>query len=57
MSDRNQPIDRKPGVAVPWDQKVQELPPIESKPEMVKKVWEDNDSLAYTFIWQMLLSF
>lgn len=57
MSDTTPRIERKPGVAVPWEEKVKELPPIESKPEMVKKVWEDNDALAYTFIWQMLLSF
>jgi hypothetical protein len=57
MSEDQHKIERKPGTAIPWEEKVKELPPIESKPELVKKVWEDNDSLAYTFAWQMLLSF
>lgn len=59
MSDtpQFQKIDRPPGVAVPWAEKVKEFPPIESKPELVKRIWEEQDGLAYVFIWQMLLSF
>lgn len=46
-----------PGVCVSWDQKKQELPPITGDEKLVKKVWEEVDSLPYTFIWQMVVSF
>jgi methoxylated aromatic compound---corrinoid protein Co-methyltransferase len=46
-----------PGVCVPWDQKKAELPEITGDEKLVKKVWEQNDSLAYTFIWQLVVSF
>ncbi len=46
-----------PGVCIPWDQKKQELPPMTGDEQLVKKVWEDVDSLAYTFIWQLVVSF
>jgi len=48
---------RKPGVCVPWQEKVKELPPIQSDPELVQKVWEDIDSAAYVYIWHCVLSF
>ena len=50
-------VDRKPGVVIPWEEKKKELPPITGDEQIVKKVWEDNEALAYMFIWQMLLSF
>lgn len=46
-----------PGVCVPWEEKVKELPKLVGNEEMVKKTWEDMDGLAYTYIWQLLLSF
>ena len=46
-----------PGVCIPWDQKKPQLPPMTGDEQLVKKVWEDVDSLAYTFIWQLVVSF
>jgi hypothetical protein len=56
MSDQ-EPIQRKPGVCIPWEEKLKELPPISGDKEMVKRVWEDIDGLGYMYIWQILLSF
>jgi hypothetical protein len=56
MSEQ-QPIQRKPGTCVPWEEKLQELPPITGDAEMVKRVWENIDGLGYMYIWQVLLSF
>jgi hypothetical protein len=47
----------KPGVCIPWEHKVKELPPITGDAELVRRVWEDNEALAYTFIWHCLVSF
>lgn len=47
----------KPGACVTWDEKKQELPAITGDEKLVKKVWEEVDSLPYTFIWQMVVSF
>jgi len=49
--------NRKPGVCVPWEEKLQELPDILGDKELVQRVWEDVDALAYTYIWQCLESF
>lgn len=49
--------DRKPGVVVSWEEKVKDLPPITANEPLVKQIWENNDGLAYTYIWQLLLSF
>ena len=48
---------RPPGTVVTWDEKVKELPPIQGDAQLVKKIWEDTDGLAYMYIWQVLLSF
>jgi hypothetical protein len=48
---------RRPGVCVPWEEKVNELPAISGDKELVKSVWENIDALGYTYIWQCLLSF
>lgn len=48
---------RKPGVCVPWEEKVKELKEIRADKELVQKVWEDIDGLGYVYIWQCLLSF
>ena len=50
-------INRDPGVCIPWEEKVKELPPILGSEEIVKNSWENIDSLAYTYIWHCLLSF
>ena len=56
MSVQEKPT-KKPGVCVRWEEKRKELPQISGDEELVKKVWEDIDSLAHTYIWQCLLSF
>jgi hypothetical protein len=48
---------KAPGVCVPWEEKRDELPPDIADPELVRRVWEDVDALAYTYIWHVLLSF
>lgn len=47
----------KPGVCIPWEDKIKELPQIQGDPEIVKRIWEEVDSLGYTYIWHCLLSF
>jgi len=46
-----------PGVCFPWEEKVKELPEITGDRDLVRKVWNDIEGLANTYIWQVLLSF
>jgi hypothetical protein len=55
MSDEKKPIP--PGICFPWEEKLPQLPEIVGDKELVKQIWEENESLAYTYIWQCLLSF
>jgi hypothetical protein len=48
---------KKPGVCFPWEEKLKEFSEIKGDKELVKKIWEDVDSLAYVYIWHCLLSF
>ncbi|NOY82440.1 MAG: hypothetical protein GXP31_15685 [Kiritimatiellaeota bacterium] len=48
---------RAPGVCVPWSEKRAELPGVTGDEGLLQRVWEDVDALAYTYIWQCLLSF
>ncbi|MHC4396060.1 MAG: hypothetical protein ACYS1A_10440 [Planctomycetota bacterium] len=47
----------KPGVCIAWEQKLKELAEISGDEELIRKVWEDNEALAYMYIWHCLLSF
>lgn len=47
----------QPGVCVPFEEKKKDLPTMTGDEKLVKTIWEQNDSLAYTFIWQMVVSF
>ena len=47
----------KPGLCLPWEEKVKELPEITGDRDLVRKVWEDLEGLGNTYIWQLLLSF
>lgn len=47
----------KPGVCLPWEVKQKELPAITGDQDLVRRVWENVESLGNTYIWQMLLSF
>lgn len=51
------PLEKAPGEALPWTEKLKDFPPIPGDEELVKKVWQDVDGLAYMYIWQLLLSF
>jgi hypothetical protein len=48
---------KAPGVCIPWEEKRSELPPDLANPDLLRRVWEDVDALAYTYIWHVLLSF
>ena len=56
MEEQSRPA-LKPGVCIAWEEKVRELPPLQGDEQIVKRVWEDVDALAYMYIWQCLLSF
>jgi hypothetical protein len=56
MAGRPQPRVR-PGVCLPWEQRVKELPEITGNLDLMRKVWEDIDALGNMYIWQLLLSF
>lgn len=47
----------KPGVCIPWEEKLKEIPTITGDAALVKRIWENNDALGNMFIWQCLLSF
>jgi len=42
---------KKPGVCIPWEEKIKEYEKITGDKEIVKNVWEDVDNLAYQYIW------
>jgi len=46
-----------PGVCFPWEEKLKEINNISGDKDLVRKIWEDTDALAYVYIWQCLLSF
>jgi len=56
VPEKQQP-QRPPGVCIPWEEKLKELPPIQGDADLAKKVWQDVDALGYVFIWQCVLSF
>ena len=56
-SDHPQTTGPRPGVCIPWEEKMAELPPAASGHALIRQIWEDIDSLAYTFIWHCLVSF
>jgi uroporphyrinogen-III decarboxylase len=45
------------GQCVSWRQRRQGMTPLPGDEALVEKVWDDIDSLANMFIWQILLSF
>jgi hypothetical protein len=47
----------KPGVCFPWEEKLKEIKEMKGDKELVKKAWEDIDTLGYIYIWHCLLSF
>ena len=57
MAEEKRETKRPPGSCIPWEEKKKELPTITGDEALVKRQWEEIDSLAYTYIWQVLLSF
>ena len=57
MKQKENEFERKPGVCIPWEEKRKELGEIQGDEELVKRVWQDIDGLAYVYIWHCLLSF
>lgn len=47
----------KPGVCIPWEEKRKELPKLTGDEGIVQRIWENNEALAYMYIWHCLLSF
>ena len=46
-----------PGICMPWTQKAQELPEIMGDRQLVRRIWDEIEGLASTYIWQLLLAF
>jgi hypothetical protein len=57
MDNTSQQSEVKPGVCFPWEQQRKDLPGIQGNEELLRKVWEDTDTLGYIYIWHCLLSF
>jgi hypothetical protein len=51
------PHARPAGSVVPWERKRAELGELSGDVELLKNIWNNVDSLANTYIWQLLLSF
>jgi hypothetical protein len=47
----------KPGVCFPWEEWRKGMDQIQGDELILRKVWEDIDTLGYIYIWQCLLSF
>ncbi len=46
-----------PGVCVPWEEKLKEIPSFTGNRDLVRQVWEQIDELGYQYLWHCLLSF
>jgi hypothetical protein len=47
----------RPGICFPFEEKLKEMPPILGDAEIVRRIWDEQEGLAYLFIWHILLSF
>jgi len=47
----------KAGVCIPWEEKRREFSEIMGDEKIVRKVWEEIDTLAYLYIWAVLIQF
>jgi uroporphyrinogen-III decarboxylase len=46
-----------PGVCFPFEEKLSELPPISGDIDIVRNIWNEQEALAYMYIWHLVLSF
>ncbi|MBC8228471.1 hypothetical protein H8E77_02850 [bacterium] len=58
MSEEKQVVQRKtePGICIPWEEKVKEYEKIMGDEEVLQKSWEEIDTLAYLFVWFVLIA-
>lgn len=56
MADQPKPAVTA-GACFPWEARRKEYDEITGDKDLVRKVWDDIDALANTYIWQLLLSF
>lgn len=59
MSDEKQGVQLRktePGVCIPLEEKLKEYEKIMGDEEVIKKSWEEIDTLAYMFIWFVLIA-
>lgn len=56
MSEK-EPERLNPGVCIPWEEKRREYAEIMGDEQLVRKIYEDTDILAYLFIWACLIQF
>ncbi len=56
MTDQKQ-INPGPGVCFPWEEKRKEFKEIKGDEELLRRIWQNTDMLAYVYIWHCLLSF
>jgi hypothetical protein len=47
----------KPGICLPFEDKLKDLAPIVGDPALFRRIWDENEFLAYLYIWHVLLSF
>lgn len=47
----------RPGICMPFEEKLKDLPPICADRALVERVWDDLEQFAYLYIWHVLLSF
>jgi hypothetical protein len=57
MENKNTKSGRIPGVFLPWEEERKRIPQITGDEAIVREIWENTDRLAWTFIWQILVSF
>jgi len=50
-------VRRPPGVVTPWSEQREQLGSIPGNEALCHDVWSNVDSLAYMFVYQVLLSF
>ncbi len=44
-------VERKPGVCIPWEENLKDMPNFCGDEELARKTWEQLDELTYTFMW------
>jgi hypothetical protein len=54
---KHPPLPLQPGVCIPWELRVKEYPQILGDVNVVKRVWEEIDTLAYLYVWANVIQF